>query len=217
MKRIFTLAVAACAAMLFGIEIDAAQAQQTSRTNLAYCINQDYALCAASTCKPTNRRIAVDTPEGGKRFFQEAECTCPVLPSGATGALANLGGGNMRGSCASPPGTVWSLYKVVPNIPQAAYGWDSVAAGVNLTCTADLNLGRKFANCFSFRCDNIRTVKNSNDQDVKVATCHCPLGEDVFSALPTRPATAFYTQAGGSESNPQAKQAFCYQYPVGGF
>jgi len=62
--------------------------------------NGYFALCAASTCTPTGKQIAVNTPTGGTRNFPEADCTCPVIlgPS-----LANLAGGNMQGSC-DPPG-----------------------------------------------------------------------------------------------------------------
>lgn len=46
-----------------------------------------------------------------------------------------------------------------------------------------------------------------------VADCHCPLGDDVLSALPTKPAPGFFTEAGGASADPQS---FCYHYPVGG-
>src|SRR5215831_18836374 len=49
-----------------------------------------FALCAASTCTPTGKQIAVNTITGRTRNFPEADCTCPVIlgPS-----LANLSGG----------------------------------------------------------------------------------------------------------------------------
>lgn len=200
----------------FAIVTVPASAQQ-SNTSLALCKNINYALCAASTCEPTNREIAVNKPEGGTRNFQEAKCTCPVLPAGDTGAIANLKGGNMQGSCASNPGEVWSLYYPLSAFPQKIYGWNIHAARPNTECTADLKLGRKFANCFSFKCDNIRTRTSQDGTTVTLADCYCPLGEDVFSALPTKPNTSFFTYAGGDLSSEQKRQEFCYKYPVGGF
>lgn len=192
-------------------------AAQSSNTSLVLCKNINYALCAASTCTPTNREIAVNKPEGGTRNFQEAKCTCPVLPAGDTGAIANLAGGNVQGSCASEAGTVWSLYYPMTAFPQKIYGWNTHAARPNTTCTADLGLGRKYANCFSFKCDNIRQVTSQDGTQVTLADCYCPLGEDVFSALPTKKNTSFFTYAGGDLPTEQKRQEFCYKYPVGGF
>lgn len=215
MKFIIRLMALALVCFAIGAHVNSAQAaQKGSNTNLALCKNINYALCAASTCTPTGKRIAVNTPNGGKRWFPEAVCTCPVLNSGNTGAIANLNGGNMKGSCDAPTGTVWSLYSLEDNFPQATTGWQSSPAELNTSCTADLNLGRKYANCFSFKCDNIRQQPVEGGGTTTVASCHCPLGEDVFSALPTKPATGFFTEAGGATANPQS---FCYQYPVGGF
>jgi len=72
-----------------------------------------FALCAASTCKPTGGQITVRTATGGTATFPEADCRCPVLlgPS-----IANLTGGNMQGSCEPPgPGQIWSTYQPRPN------------------------------------------------------------------------------------------------------
>ena len=195
--------------------LPAAAAQ--SNTSLALCKNINYALCAASTCEKTGQKIAVNTPSGGTREFDEAKCTCPVLPAGDTGAITNLAGGNMQGSCDSPAGTVWSLYSTTTSFPQKNYGWNYHEAKLNTTCTADLNLGRKYANCFSFSCTNIRKVKSQDGTQVTLADCYCPLGEDVFSALPTKPNTGFFTEAGGAEPTRNKQQEFCYKMPVGGF
>jgi hypothetical protein len=202
---------------VFAIGVVPAAAQQQSNTSLALCKNINYALCAASTCEPTGREIAVNKPEGGTRNFKEAKCTCPVLPAGDTGAIANLAGGNMQGSCDSQPGNVWSLYYPLSAFPQKIYGWNTHAARPNTTCTADLGLGRKYANCFSFKCENIRTVTSADGTPVQLADCYCPLGEDVFSALPTKRNTAFFTYAGGDLPTESKRQEFCYKYPVGGF
>ncbi len=66
-------------------------------------------LCAASTCKPTRTTMTVHVAGGGTARFPEAECTCPVE---SAQAIADVGGGNMQGSCAPPrPGVLWSLYQ----------------------------------------------------------------------------------------------------------
>ena len=75
------------------------------------------------------------------------------------------------------------------------------------------NQGREFAQCFSFKCDNIRTSPQGG-VTTTVADCRCPLGEDVFSALPAKSATSFVTGAGASWSNPSSA---CTLNPVGGF
>jgi len=188
-----------------------------SNTEIRLCKNIQYALCAASTCKETGKTIAVNTPEGGTRNFPEAACTCPVLPSGDTGAFANLNGGNMQGSCDAPEGGVWSLYQNISNFPQKHFGWNYHDAPLNETCTADLHLGARFVNCWSFACNDLRTVTSEDGTQVTLATCYCPIGEDVFSALPTKPKTGFTTKAGGALETEAQQRSFCRKLPVGGF
>jgi hypothetical protein len=166
-----------------------------------------FALCAASTCTPTGKQITVRTATGGTAVFPEADCTCPVIfgPS-----LANLAGGNMQGSCETPPdqpGTIWSTYQPRPNIPQALTNWVPTppeAAAPPQVCPARLKQGDELTNCFSFLCDSLTYIPNTN---VPVATCHCPLGES-FAGTPVPKLTAFATQAG------QRDQAACSMHPV---
>lgn len=193
------------------------RAAAKSNTDITLCKNVQFALCAASTCKETGKKIAVNTPEGGTRSFPEAACTCPVLPAGDSGAIANLNGGNMQGSCTPPTDGVWSLFQDVASFPQKVYGWNTHAAAINSTCTADLKLGDKFVNCWSFACDKIRTVTSEDGTEVTLATCYCPIGEDVLSALPTKPKTGFVTQAGGALPTEAEQRKFCGKLPVGGF
>jgi hypothetical protein len=164
-----------------------------------------FALCAASTCKPTGGQITVRTATGGTATFPEADCTCPVLlgPS-----IANLAGGNMQGSCEPPgPGQIWSTYQPRPNIPQAITNWVPTlpeAAAPPLFCPSRRDLGNQLVNCFSFICDSQRYINN-----VPVVTCHCPIGESLAgTAVP--PHTAFLTQAG------QGDRTTCADHPVSG-
>ena len=161
-----------------------------------------FALCAASTCKPTGGQITVRTATGGTATFPEADCTCPVIlgPS-----IANLAGGNMQGSCEPPPDTIWSTYQPRPNIPQALTNWVPTlpeAAAPPLFCPKSLGRGNQLVNCFSFKCDS-QTYINP------VVTCHCPIGESL-AGTPVPPRTAFLTQAG------QGDEATCAKYPVSG-
>ena len=163
-----------------------------------------FALCAASTCKPTGGTIAVNTINGGTRNFLEADCTCPVILGTS---IANLIGGNMKGSCEpSGPGQLWSTYQPRPDTPQAITGWvphlPEAAAPVQV-CPANLNLGNQYTQCLSFKCDSESYINN-----VPVVTCHCAIAA-TLAGLPARPQSSFPTQAG------QRHQAICYQHPVG--
>jgi hypothetical protein len=164
-----------------------------------------FALCAASTCIATGRHIAVNTITGGTRNFREADCTCPVILGTS---IANLSGGNMKGSC-EPPGTghLWSTYQARPDIPQALTNWvphlpeDAAPPQV---CPGSLNY--QYAQCFSFSCDIEPSEPYINN--VPVVTCHCAIGA-TLAGLPAPPQSSFPTQAG------QGDQAICAELPVG--
>jgi hypothetical protein len=164
-----------------------------------------YALCAASTCTPTGKTITVNVSGGGTAKYPEAECTCPI-ESGE--AIADVVGGNMRGSCKpAAEGEVWSLYDPKKEIPQAITGWvptGPAAQAPVLTCSKDLNLGHQLANCFSFACNDERYANG-----VPVASCYCPIGE-APDGTAVAPHTTFVTQAG------QGDDGYCAERPVGG-
>ena len=164
-----------------------------------------YALCAASTCTPTDRMIKVNVAGGGTASFPEAKCTCPIFDGPA---IADVNGGNMRGSCKPPgPNKVWSLYFPRQHIPQAINNWsrkpDDSAVGIQL-CSASDNVGATFANCFSFAC----TVDPKRTNGVKTATCRCPLGENLDGGV-VLPGTPVVTPAG------QCNSDICSKHPVG--
>jgi hypothetical protein len=162
-----------------------------------------YALCSASTCKPTGKHIRVNVTSGGTAIFPEVDCTCPIF-SGV--ARADVTGGNMQGSCEPPgPGQIWSLYFPKDNIPQEINNWVASGPGAKAplqVCPKSLNVGNETSNCFSFACDSETYVN-----DVPVATCHCPMGES-FAGTPIPAQTAFASQAG------QRNEQFCFQHPV---
>jgi hypothetical protein len=161
-----------------------------------------FALCAASTCKPNGRHIAVNTITGGTRNFPGADCTCPVILGTS---IANLSGGNMKGSCEPPgDGQLWSTYQARPDIPQALTNWiphlPEDAAPPQI-CAGRPN--HQFVQCFSFSCDTENYINN-----VPVVTCHCAIGA-TLAGLPAPPQSSFPTQAG------QRDQAICAELPVG--
>jgi hypothetical protein len=167
--------------------------------------NGYYALCAASICTPTGKTISVNVSGGGTARYPEAECTCPIF-SGK--AIADVAGGNMKGSCKpDSPEEIWSLYSVQEYIPQEINRWLTnarAAAAPVLYCSKHLNLGNQLANCWSFSCDSKRYING-----VPVATCSCPIGESPEGA-PVAPHTGFVTSAG------QDDREFCARHPVGG-
>jgi hypothetical protein len=183
-------------------------ASAASGHEFAYCSGY-FALCAASTCKPTGHRIKVNVTGGGTATFPEANCTCPIV-SGQ--GITDLAGGNMQGSCKPPVAAdgsvgVWSYYAAHSHIAQAITLW--VASGPDalappMFCSKSLNLAATTVNCFAFACD-AQTYING----VPVATCHCPIGES-FDGTPVAPHTAFFTQAG------QEDQRYCAAHPVAG-
>jgi hypothetical protein len=163
-----------------------------------------FALCAASTCTPNEKKIAVNTISGGTRKFDGADCTCPVILGVS---IANLSGGNMKGSCDPPgEGQLWSTYQARPDIPQALTNWvphlpeDAAPPQV---CPGSPN--RQYVQCFSFSCD-IPSEPYINN--VPVVTCHCAIGA-TLAGLPAPPASSFPTQAG------QGDQAICDHLPIG--
>src|SRR5262249_1165481 len=70
------------------------------------------------------------------------------------------------------------LYSPTGQIPQEINDWSrgkKASAAPIFVCSADLNQGDQFANCFSFACVRAGKVKGN----IEVATCTCPLGESL--------------------------------------
>jgi hypothetical protein len=169
-------------------------------TSIQIC-PQKFALCAASTCKPTGKKITVEGLP-----YDEVSCECPVL-DGPSIANTDL----MNGSCANPPGrdTIWSLFAPKTQYPQAMAGWD-VAPAKFQTCSGAANPNGT-TNCWSFACDHVRRIKSAHGKMVTIADCHCPLNEDPKTNGPVEPGTNFLTQAGDGTTEP-----YCNERPVGG-
>jgi hypothetical protein len=163
---------------------------------------RDFALCAASTCTPDGKKIAVNNTT---TLFDEAQCICPIF-SGPS--IADVKGGNMNGNCQPPPNDgVWSLYSPKGQIPQAINDWKKQgdkASAPGFDCPATVANNFQFVNCFSFAC-----VRAGKINGVPVATCFCPIQEGLDAQLIPL-GTPFLTQAG------QCQQSICSQHPVGG-
>jgi hypothetical protein len=185
-------------ALLFGFASPTARAAGTAEGHDYEFCRGYYALCSASICEPTGKRIKVNVTGGGTATFPEVECKCPIFYGLAH---ADLTGGNMQGSCEPPgPGQVWSLYFPKEEIPQEINNWVQTGPEAKAplqVCPAD---GNMTSNCFSFSCDSETYVNG-----VPVATCHCPMGES-FAGTPISPQAAFATQVG------QRNRDFCFEH-----
>jgi len=167
------------------------------------CPPGDFALCAASTCTPTGGTIAVN---GGFQPFDEAMCTCPIFHGFA---LADKEGGNMQGNCDPPTEVngqstklgIWSLYWPIERIPQAINNWNR-GPKQTVAPIQECETGN-FVNCFSFAC-----VRAGKIHGVEVATCYCPINENLEGQPQFAP---FSTPAGQCNKNTD----ICSQYPVG--
>lgn len=155
----------------------------------------EYALCAASTCKPVLNKDGTPKMITGNNgvAYPEVECRCPVLKGTA---IADTTAGNMKGSCtATDSNHVWSLFAPKVFYPQEANDFSSLPWKQRAKiqkCDASLNLGAQSSNCFSWNC-----VRGADG----IAICSCPTGQ-------VPPATSFLTEAG--QGDPSA----CAQYPV---
>ena len=175
--------LAVCVLLLCGASVFA-QSKTTALPPLPAGITTckgDFALCAASNCTPvlnadgTPKMIRARVSGGGVASYPEMSCLCPILKGGA--AIADLNGGNMRGSCAAPSKNgVWSLYSFRQHIPQAVNGWatspPSKTKVTGQVCTVAATAAPPVVNCFSFACSPAKSING-----VKLADCRCPLGE----------------------------------------
>lgn len=175
----------------------------------------EYALCLASTCRPTGRKIKVKRDDGKSfRFFEESECKCPVITAeiaqqnGTTlTATAGVNEGNMNGSCAHKPGTVWALFnKDIVLYPQESANPPFAMKHENMQQCPQGTVG---SNCWNFEC----RVDKERTNGAKTATCYCAINDGQFGRE-VRPDDALFTAAGGYY-NPSSKA--CGMYPANGW
>lgn len=185
-----------------------------NRTGLTQC-QGEFALCAASTCKPTGKKIKVNE-DGGKttKEYDEASCKCPIITAeiaqqnGTTlTGVAAVNEGNMKGSCDRPgPGKIWSYFSenIVIYPQESATPPFKTATGNVQICPA----GSVGTNCWNFEC----TIDKEKTNGVRTATCFCPIGES-YIGHKAPPNAGLGTEAGGYY-NPPTKA--CSMYPVSG-
>ena len=194
MKKLFIVL-----AMLFCSNLAQAQPKVTDsgtpEPDISMCSGK-FALCAASTCKPTGGTI---TSNDGQ-VWPEVSCTCPVLLGKA---IADLTGGNMQGSCVAPMVNgekgVWSLFAPVFNYPQEASNFvqdPKSAMDVKIQRCSGIEAAGS-ANCWSYSC----TYDTDKTNGTQTATCKCPINQIAKG-------TAFLTEAG------QGNSKACFQNPV---
>jgi hypothetical protein len=197
---------------------------QTTNASIEICESSNttnggqFALCAASSCVATGGQIPVTNLKGVTTYFTEMKCTCPVV----TGpSIADVKGGNMQGSCATPsastkyPNPIWSLFSTTASYPQeSATPPFSSSSGSGQICPGTGT--QMVTNCWSFEC----TIDPAQTLGVTTASCYCPLGENL-TGDPVAANTPFFTEAGGAidpaTGKPSAvKQAnACNSNPVG--
>jgi len=157
--------------------------------------HQEFALCAASSSTPTGKMITVNVESGGTAQFPEMVAVCPILHGPA---IADVAGGNMKGSCDQPgPGQVWSLYQYRDKFPQAP-DWSRSDKATIRTFVTGVDNG--LSNMFSFSCK----LEPKRVGSVKLAKCYGPANENIAGAA-VLPGTAVVTQAPMGAT-----------YPVGG-
>ena len=193
MKKLFVLL-----SMVFCVNLGYAQPVvtdgSTPEPDISMCSGR-FALCAASTCKPTGGTI---TSNDGQ-VWPEVSCTCPVLKGKA---IADLTGGNMQGSCTAPmvdgKRGVWSLFAPVFNYPQEASNFvqePKSAMDVKIQRCSGADAGGS-TNCWSYSCSYASKINGT-----QTATCKCPINQIAKG-------TAFLTEAGQGDSKA------CLQHPV---
>ena len=205
---------------LKGLVADTNMAIQICDTNTDPTYSGKFALCAGSTCTGTGDFMTVADVTGEKRIYKEMTCTCPVITGSA---IADVKGGNMKGSCATPaastkyPNPIWSLFSVIPSYPQqsASPQWTTTnSTGQICPGTGD----QMVTNCWSFQC-TIDPVLTGPNNSVQTATCTCPLAENLTGNR-VEPGTPFYTEAGGAivangEPSSANQATACNLNPVG--
>jgi len=147
-----------------------------------------FALCAASACKPTGGRITNQSGES----FPEVKCTCPILFGDN---IADLSAGNMTSCEPSDDKHVWSTFWPRADYPRQQNDFShnpEKMRGTIVECPANLKQGHRASNCFSWNC---KIDKNG------LAVCSCPMGQEP-------PETAFLI-----ESTMEGTQR-CSEHPV---
>ena len=135
-----------------------------AESKITICSGQ-FALCAASACKPTGGTITNQIGE----TFPEVQCTCPILYGDN---IADLNAGNMTSCEPTDSQSVWSTFWPRADYPRQqndfSHNVDAMKGNIK-ECGAELKQGARASNCFSWNC---KIDKNG------VAICSCPMGQE---------------------------------------
>ncbi|MGA9722268.1 MAG: hypothetical protein WBQ86_07440 [Candidatus Binatus sp.] len=184
----FPLTVVALVAtmLLLAASPGRALAGRKSERQLTVCRDTEFALCAASTCSATGGSI--EDNQGTK--YPAVSCVCPILVGDN---VADLNGGNMKGSCTSPdPTMVYSTFEFSDSFPQLIDGTWQDATSIMQICPSQYS----FSQCWNWQC-----VRAGTENGIALAECTCPMEKTSYS---------FVTQAG------QGNSSACADLPVGG-
>ena len=181
----FTMMALACAMSLFAAGSAEAKPGQSSKRQLTICHDTEFALCAASTCVATGGFVKNNQ---GKKY-PAATCECPIVTGDN---VADLNGGNMKGSCTSSnPDLVYSTFEFSDSFPQLISGTWQDAPPIMQVCPSQDSLSQ----CWNWQCTRAGTVDG-----FAIADCTCPL---------EKTSDSFVTQAGQGDSSA------CAELPVG--
>ena len=161
------------------------KAGRSSQRQLTVCHDTEFALCAASTCVATGGFVRNNQ---GKKY-PAVSCECPIVTGDN---VADLNGGNMKGSCTSSnPDFVYSTFEFSDSFPQLIDGtWQDAAPIVQVCPSQD-----SFSQCWNWQCTRAGTVDG-----FEIADCTCPM---------EKTSDAFVTQSG------QGGPSTCAELPVG--
>ena len=179
--------------VLASIALSSCGTTKTQESELTLCKGK-FALCAASTCRPTGRTMT--TNDGNT--YPEMSCTCPVLDGYS---IADLTMGVMQGTCAvdDPNTQVWSLFAPRIFYPQEASDFvqtpKSATKATVQSCPGEL--APESVNCFGMMCTYDTDLTNGT----QTATCTCPSRQ-------IEKGTEFLIEAG--QGDPQ----YCARHPV---
>ena len=180
-----TMTALVCAMSIFATGSAWAASSKQSR-QLTICQNTEFALCAASTCVATGGFVKNNQ---GKKY-PAASCECPIIVGDN---VADLNGGNMKGSCTSSnPNLVYSTFEFADSFPQLIAGTWQDAPSVMQVCPSQ----DSFSQCWNWAC-----TRDGTQNGIALAACTCPIEQTN---------DAFVTQAGQGDSSA------CAELPVGG-
>jgi hypothetical protein len=185
MKR-HTMMALVCAMLFCAVSPARAASKGPKARQLTICQDTEFALCAASTCVATGSFVKNNQ---GKKY-PAVTCECPIIVGNN---VADLNGGNMKGSCtSSDPNLVYSTFEFSDSFPQLINGTWQDAPSVMQVCPSQ----DSFSQCWNWAC-----TRDGTQNGVALAACTCPMEQT---------SNSFVTQAGQGDSSA------CAELPVGG-